>query len=241
MALLDPTPDQVKRRQIDRLNVILKMCEWTGTELARAAGLAPSTINRVLNNSAINALSATTVAKIEAAARARAKSLHGNDFRVIQNDEPGLAPEEAITALALMSCVPEVDIQASAGGGSGGIIDKKTPPKGYYGFPKAGFQTLTGAPESGATIIEVIGDSMAPTLLPGQRVMVNIEDQTPSPPGIFVLWDGLGFVVKRLEFVAFSEPPRVKVMSDNPRYGAYERIIDEAYIQGRVVGVWART
>ena len=37
---------------------------------------------------------------------------------------------------------------------------------------------------------------------------------------------------------AASDPVRVKITSDNPKYDPYERTIDEAYIQGRVLGQW---
>jgi hypothetical protein len=56
-----------------------------------------------------------------------------------------------------------------------------------------------------------------------------------------VLWDGLGMVVKRVEFMAYSEPPTVRIISDNVVYRPYERLLGEAYIQGRVIGSsWER-
>jgi hypothetical protein len=68
--------------------------------------------------------------------------------------------------------------------------------------------------------------------------MVDTGDVRPSPPGVFVVWDGLGFVVKRVEFMVHSDPPKVKITSDNPKYTPYERVLGEAYIQGRVLGKW---
>ena len=94
------------------------------------------------------------------------------------------------------------------------------------------------APAAELRIITVMGDSMEPTLLPGQRVLVDTGDRMPSPPGIFVVWDGLGLVVKRVQALPHSEPPRVKIASDNGKYDPYERTLDEAYIQGRVIGQW---
>ena len=43
------------------------------------------------------------------------------------------------------------------------------------------------------------------------------------PPGIFVLFDGLGLVAKWLEHVANSDPPTVRTISDNPVYAPHER------------------
>jgi phage repressor protein C with HTH and peptisase S24 domain len=87
-------------------------------------------------------------------------------------------------------------------------------------------------------IITVMGDSMEPALLPGQRGLVDTGDRKPSPPGIFALWDGVGLVIKRAQMVAHSEPPRVKITSDNAKYESYERALDDAHIQGRVIGQW---
>ncbi len=86
-----------------------------------------------------------------------------------------------------------------------------------------------------AWIIEVQGDSMEPTLRSGDRVMVDMAQKRPSPPGIFALWDGLGIVVKRLEYVPGSDPATVEIISDNAHHKPYSRTVEEAHIIGRVV------
>jgi hypothetical protein len=97
-----------------------------------------------------------------------------------------------------------------------------------------------GAPGSPLRIIEVIGDSMVPTLVPGQRVMVHLQDRRASPPGIFVLWDGLGAVIKRVEHIAHSDPPTLRITSDNKAYPPYERRAADAHILGRVISACSR-
>lgn len=137
-----------------------------------------------------------------------------------------------------LAIVPEMDVRAASGPGgllevanddSGGVVRK-------YGFPKEEFRVLFGARPDGIVILEVVGDSMVPTLLPGEKVIINTADRSATPPGIFVVWDGLGLVLKRVEFVPHSDPPRVRIMSDNGRYEPYERELDDAAIQGRVIG-----
>lgn len=56
----------------------------------------------------------------------------------------------------------------------------------------------------------------------------------PTLPGIFVLFDGLGLVAKRLEHVVNSDPPTVRIISDNPLYAPYERSAEEVNIIGRI-------
>ena len=75
---------------------------------------------------------------------------------------------------------------------------------------------------------------MTPTLLDGDTVLVDMNQKSPLPPGIFVLHDGMGLVVKRLEHIPNSDPPAVRVISDNSLYSAYERTADEVNIIGRI-------
>lgn len=131
--------------------------------------------------------------------------------------------------------IPELDVRAAAGdgltGGNEKVVDE-------WALPSGMVRHYSTAPASDLRIITVMGDSMEPALQPGQRILVDTGDRNPSPPGVFVVWDGLGLVVKRCQVVPHSAPPRVRITSDNPKYDAYERTLAEAYIQGRVIGQW---
>jgi transcriptional regulator with XRE-family HTH domain len=131
--------------------------------------------------------------------------------------------------------IEELDVRASAGDGLTGEGEKVV---GEWRVPTEVVRFYSTAPATDLRIITVMGDSMEPTLQPGQRVLVDTGDRTPSPPGVFVVWDGLGLVVKRVQVLAHSEPTRVRITSDNAKYEAYERTLAEAYIQGRVIGQW---
>ena len=54
------------------------------------------------------------------------------------------------------------------------------------------------------------------------------------PPGVFVIWDGMGVVARRVEHVVRSDPPTVAIKSANPEYRTYKREADEVNIIGRV-------
>jgi transcriptional regulator with XRE-family HTH domain len=131
--------------------------------------------------------------------------------------------------------IDELDVRASAGDGLVGDGEKVV---AEWQVPTEVVRYHSSAPASDLRFITVLGDSMEPTLQPGQRVLVDTGDRTPTPPGVFVVWDGLGLVVKRVQTLAHSEPMRVKITSDNPKYEGYERSLAEAYIQGRVIGQW---
>ncbi|MGE5202339.1 MAG: XRE family transcriptional regulator [Acidobacteriota bacterium] len=144
--------------------------------------------------------------------------------------------EQARPELATpMLRIEELDVRASAGSG---LADSASKTVAEWQLPSEIVRGYTTAPAAELRIITVLGDSMEPTLLPGQRVLVDTGDRRPSPPGIFVVWDGLGLVVKRVQLLPHTDPPRVKITSDNQNYEPYERTLDEAYIQGRVIGQW---
>ncbi|HSE79325.1 MAG TPA: S24 family peptidase [Alphaproteobacteria bacterium] len=157
------------------------------------------------------------LAGLEHARRARARGRHGggDDGR--------------------MATLMELDLRAGAGQVS--MIDSERIAAEWH-IPADLFRAQTSAPLSALRIITIYGDSMEPALAAGTRVVVDTTDRTPSPPGVFVVYDGLGLVVKRLEHIARSDPARVRLTSDNPKYQPYELTIDEAQIQGRVIGRW---
>ena len=76
---------------------------------------------------------------------------------------------------------------------------------------------------------------LEPLLSTGDRILIDVSQRVPVPPGIFVIWDGMGLVAKRIEHEPNSEPPKVVIKSVNPEYETYERDAEEVHIIGRVV------
>jgi phage repressor protein C with HTH and peptisase S24 domain len=132
--------------------------------------------------------------------------------------------------------VKSLDVRAA--GGAGAVVDVEEE-NGRFGFPAREFDV----PAERLRVITVIGDSMflpgdPSSLQPGDRVVVDTAQKVPSPPGIFVLHNGMGLVVKRVE--PLVKVKRVRIFSINPAYKEYELSASEAHIQGRVIGVWRR-
>jgi phage repressor protein C with HTH and peptisase S24 domain len=104
----------------------------------------------------------------------------------------------------------------------------------YY-FRKSWLKSRLNSDAEHLRLVRIEGDSMDPTLCHGDVVLVDITRKDPSPPGIFIIFDGMGLVAKRMEFLAQSKPPAVRVSSDNPQYYPYERELDAISVVGRVV------
>ena len=106
---------------------------------------------------------------------------------------------------------------------------------GALAFPAPLLRRITAAPADGLRLITISEDSMAPTLEQGDMVMVDTNRTSPSPPGIFVLDDGVGLVAKRVDAIPNTAPRMLRLSSDNPAYSNYQRRIDEVRVIGRVV------
>jgi len=138
--------------------------------------------------------------------------------------------------------IAEIDVYAGAGGG--GLVHTEYDDNGAVGevvrdhwvVPEAVIAGLLRSASKFLRAFEVVGDSMLPTLIPGDRVFVDTRRKEPNPEGVFVLWDGSAVVVKSLQIVRGSEPLKIRVISDNQKYPAYEVLAEEAQIIGRYVG-----
>ena len=62
---------------------------------------------------------------------------------------------------------------------------------------------------------------MEPTVHDGDRLLVNAARKTPATGEMAVLRDGGGLVVKRVEVLPDSDPPRLRLISANPAYESY--------------------
>lgn len=160
--------------------------------------------------------------------------------------EPGFAagaPYEPKTAGAR----PEIDVTPGAGEGAIGehvavTIESGGTVTGHrviaeWLFPIEYLRSELKASHAGTLVLEVKGDSMRPTLEPGDRIIVDTRQNAFGPDAVYVIDDGDGEPrVKRLEKILFSSPAAVLVVSDNPAHGSSQADLDRLRVLGRVVG-----
>jgi phage repressor protein C with HTH and peptisase S24 domain len=85
-------------------------------------------------------------------------------------------------------------------------------------------------------VIEANGDSMAPTVVSGDRVIVDTGHRTPTPDGLYAIRDAFaGIVIKRLQVMRPAKQANVKIISDNPKQGSEEVPLGELEVVGKVV------
>jgi len=162
---------------------------------------------------------------------------HGRGFgrRASNNSKPAPARASPYAAPRGYSAVPEIDVRASAGPGAWNDEFEEAADSWLFADPLIRHE-FRARPED-LRMITVDGDSMEPVLSSGDRILIDVSLKVPVPPGIFVIWDGMGLVAKRIEHVPHSDPPRVVLRSFNPEYDSYERLAEEIRVVGRAV--WA--
>jgi phage repressor protein C with HTH and peptisase S24 domain len=107
--------------------------------------------------------------------------------------------------------------------------------KPYFGFEERWLKGLTATPSSRLSIVRVEGDSMAPTLNPGDDILVDLDDcEERLRDGIYVLRVDDALVVKRLALNPRGR--RLTIQSDNPAYPDWpDCALDEISCIGRVI------
>ena len=81
-------------------------------------------------------------------------------------------------------------------------------------------------------LLDVDGDSMAPTPLNGDTVLIDLGRTELREGRIYAIAVGDVVQVKRLQLVT---GPRIRVIADNPQYHTYESAPNEVKIIGQMI------
>jgi phage repressor protein C with HTH and peptisase S24 domain len=206
-----------------RLKKEMKQQGLTSAELAKRADVKTSFLYDIISGKSSNP-STIKLARV-------AESLDISLAYLVGNQEnpqaPGKPPSGDSTDYVT---VPRITVDITA---DGNRVTSQEHEAEYYFFRRSWIQDRLGVSPSELRMLYIRGDSMEPTLFHQDIALVDTSKKTPSPPGIFVLYDGLGLSAKRLEFVGGDK--LIRLISDNPQYSSYERSIEETVIIGRVV------
>lgn len=107
--------------------------------------------------------------------------------------------------------------------------------EGRIAFSRDLIENELRAPPDALLAMVAEGNSMMPDFQGGDQILVDTRRKSLAQPGAFCIWDGDGHVVKFLERIPDSDPPKVRVISANSIYEARERLLEEINLVGRVV------
>lgn len=213
---------RMKDPAIDYIRHVMEVRGWTAADVARAANVSHSTINRPLTiKNWQHALSRRTIDAIYRATGIDPKPFLGESVAVLP----------ALPAASGGDLVNVYNVAASAGFGAlvteESIVDRLAFPPGYL-------RHITSAHPKNLAIIGVKGKSMEPTLSDDDIVMIDLTKTDLSYDGLFVVRDGGdSLLVKRI-----SRGPRrgtVLLVSDNPQYPNQERTFEDVDVVGKVI------
>jgi phage repressor protein C with HTH and peptisase S24 domain len=114
------------------------------------------------------------------------------------------------------------------------IVSTKPQSEAFF-FKKDWIEKHLNTRPENLRVVFIQGDIMEPTLYNNDMVLMDISKTVPNPPGIFVIFEGAGLIVKRLEYIRKHNTPQVIIKPDNRRYTSYECDLLEVDIVGKVV------
>ena len=128
--------------------------------------------------------------------------------------------------------VPVVDVEASAGHGAIVISEEYTDKSMVFDCQWLSKRNLN---KSNLVVITAKGDSMHPTIISGESLVVDTSPLDNFVDGIYVIDLDSHLLVKRLQRQFTGG---IKILSDNPAYEAQlvpQESLDQLHIVGRVV------
>lgn len=85
-------------------------------------------------------------------------------------------------------------------------------------------------------VVSIDRDPMEPLPHSSDRVLLDTSQPVPVPPGIFVIWNGMGRIsAKRVEDIPNSEPTNLVIKSVKPEHQTDSQHAEEAQISGRII------
>lgn len=215
----------------DDIQLIRDLIEWSGetaAAIARAIGSANTTINRFKKGSATTRLGRQTLMKLREAYP---------KFPGFTDEDGSSRPDEEEDDLDL----DEVEIQQwdiAYGMGGGTFLD--LPVTGdRHKFSRSWLRQFTHAPASQIFLAAGTGDSMTPTILDADIVVIDTSQrEVRMADRIWAAAYGQTGIIKRLRPMPDGS---VKILSDNPNVSPETAYDGELSIVGRVVAIVRKT
>jgi phage repressor protein C with HTH and peptisase S24 domain len=226
----------------DRL-LIRNLCAWAKlapSAVAQRAKLTPSTILRAFNGKATTRISQPTIDKLRTAFPTFPgwRADLALDPSHVPSDEPAeIDPADAARRLELAEeldavLLPEVEVSYSMGGGS---VIEDWPVVRQVPFSRSWLRNLTASPPTELIVARGQGDSMMPTILDGDLVIIDLADRTPRQQDrIWAMSYGGWGMIKRLRQGPGGD---LQLNSDNSAVSPIHAVDGEVQVVGRVAGI----
>ncbi|MDB6178976.1 hypothetical protein PAF17_15905 [Paracoccus sp. Z330] len=203
---------------IDYVRDVLLKHRISATELAARAGVSSTTLTRPLNAKGDHpySISRRTLEKI----REVSGIPFPGDTTVVQ-----MVGEDQIL-------IRSIDAHAGRIYADG---DPSTTKEAAVSFSPSLLSQITDSPAEMLVIVPVVGDSMKPTLLEGDQVLVDQGQKNLDFDGLFAIRYNTAIHIKRIG--RGGVPGQVNVRSDNTEYSAVNSAASDLDVLGRVLWI----
>ncbi len=216
---------------MERLALRMRELGISQAELARRVGISQQAIGKLVNGSS---RSSPNIGRIAQELGTTPAFLAGQ----VDDPEEGamlLPTEDVIADMLDLVTIDEIDLAFGLGET---FTDQMPIETTQRRFPRAWLATLTDAPPAHLVFARGKGDSMMPTLLDGDIVLIDKTQRAFREQDVlWALTMGDAAMIKRLR----NRPSgRIAILSDNPMIPADEVASNEINIVGRVVFIGRR-
>ena len=197
----DPIREKIRRELHDR--------DITMREASIAIGRNPAYLHQFLERGSPRVLSAHDSRALAAILECDADELRRRDVPRRRPATRKARPPTAAEPRAPLAAIPEMAVDAAAGGGA--LNEDHATEKARWYIPEAMIRHEADADPESVRILRARGDSMEPVVNDGDRLVVDTERRTPATGEMAVLWDG-----KRTRRQTRRNPPRRRTARNPP-------------------------
>jgi phage repressor protein C with HTH and peptisase S24 domain len=215
----------------DRLCYAMEERKISQTQLAKLVGISSSMIGKLVRG---EARGSTHLLKIAQALKTSPEYLIGEEVMLDANPLMMPSGDDLVEQLGLVP-VREIDLRYGMGATELEVPVTST----VRHFARDWIRTYTGASPDHLYFAQGIGDSMAPTILNSDLLLIDSSEQTLHlADKIWACAYGNSGMVKRLRQMADGS---VKIMSDNQNVRDEIAYDGELHVLGRVVAIVRKT
>lgn len=217
----------------ERLSIAMRAKGMSQGALAKAVGMAQSSVNKLLNG----ASGSKKVVEISSILDVRPEWLSHGVGAMRELDTHPIIPDahkqDQLERLEVFR-VDILDVKASAGAGVFLVSDFAESLHAIEFSSEMARSLFGNRSQEIVKMLSVDGDSMSPTIMPGDQAFVDISIRHFETDGIYIFVYGNTFHIKRLQM----QGDRLAVISDNPIYEKWyvtDASQDQFYIMGKVL------
>lgn len=153
-------------------------------------------------------------------------------------EHPGVEDAQPTPPTIAEGYTPVGRYDASFSMGAGALAAQHPEPLGFWMLESQWLRQLSRAAPENLAVVKADGDSMLPTLAPGDWVLIDMTQTRLSREGIYAMRVADDVWIKRLSLNLREKT--VRVISDNPSTPVQEIEDGELHVLGRVIAVVAR-